>query len=251
LQQHAFEDVDAAHGVAAHLATCAECRAEVARLQWGASLLRGNRAEDGDPTSACLDDDAVAALAAGAVSPEALAPLVQHLTACQTCRRRVASVARALADPAVRREVETVDARGNRRRAERRPFLVAGLAAAAVLLFAVLPRPGHDGTGGHRAPTITALSAPSPASPVGTVADAGRLRWAPVAGADRYRVTLFDAEGRVLYETQLADTAVAIPDSIALARGRIYLWKVEARTGWDRWAASDLVGFSIAPERPR
>ena len=50
-----------------------------------------------------------------------------------------------------------------------------------------------------------------------------------------FRVTLFDAVGRVLYELQVADTAVAIPDSVTIVPARSYLWKVEARTGWDRW----------------
>ena len=73
----------------------------------------------------------------------------------------------------------------------------------------------------------------------------------PVAGADRYRVTLFDGGGRVLFETQLADTLAALPDSILLDPGRPYLWKVEARTGWQRWSASGLVEFSIAGGPPR
>jgi len=55
----------------------------------------------------------------------------------------------------------------------------------------------------------------------------------------------------VLFETQLADTLAALPDSILLDPGRPYLWKVEARTGWQRWSASGLVEFSIAGGAPR
>jgi hypothetical protein len=77
------------------------------------------------------------------------------------------------------------------------------------------------------------------------VADATTLLWTAVAGADRYRVTLSDALGGVLYETQLADTVAALPDSIALVSGRSYVWMVEARTGFDRWSTSRLVEFSI------
>ena len=62
-----------------------------------------------------------------------------------------------------------------------------------------------------------------------------------------YRVVLFDAGGRVLYEAQVADTSAPLPDSVTLVPGRPYLWKVEARTGVARWSASDLVRFSIAP----
>src|SRR2546429_294347 len=113
-------------------------------------------------------------------------------------------------------------------------------AAAAVLLVLAWPRHGdQDGSPSHRSPPgATAL--PVPRSPAGVVAQAETLRWTPVAGADRYRVTLFDGGGRVLFETQLADTLAALPDSILLDPGRPYLWKVEARTGWQRWAAAGL-----------
>lgn len=89
-------------------------------------------------------------------------------------------------------------------------------------------------------------------SPVGDVASAATLQWTLVAGADRYRVTLFNAAGAVLFEAQVTDTAVTLPDSVVIAQGRSYLWKVEARTGWDRWAASDLIEFRVdsAPAPP-
>jgi hypothetical protein len=84
---------------------------------------------------------------------------------------------------------------------------------------------------------------------VGEVAAAPLLRWAAVDGADRYRVTLFDAGGGVLYESELGDTLTALPDSVELTPGRRYLWKVEARTDFDRWVGSELVEFSIAGAR--
>jgi hypothetical protein len=86
-------------------------------------------------------------------------------------------------------------------------------------------------------------------SPVGAVAAAPLLRWAPVDGADRYRVTLFDADGEVLYETELTDTVAPVPDTVAVLPGQTYLWKVEARTDFDRWVGSELVEFSITGPR--
>src|SRR2546426_348130 len=99
--------------------------------------------------------------------------------------------------------------------------------------------------------TIAALAA-------GTLAAADRASaLSHVAGCARCRETpasvaraLFDAGGRVLYESQLRDTTVALPDTVRLAAGQSYLWKVEARTGWGRWVASDLVEFSIARGPP-
>lgn len=195
----------------------------------------------GSPTPECLDDDTVAALAEGTLDAGARAAAVAHLATCSRCRSAVASVVRVLADRSVAREVQAVEGGGRRRL-----YPIALSAAAAVLLVLAWPQPVDDGGTGHRAPTITAAAIPVGISPVGSVADADFLRWTTVTGADRYRVTLFEARGRVLYETYLVDTVVALPDSIVLEPGRPYLWKVEARTGFDRWSASRLVEFQVA-----
>lgn len=201
------------------------------------------RARTGALTPECLDDDTIAALADGAIAPATRAAVLPHIATCPRCRGAVASVARALADTGVAREVA-----GGRRRFYRLALPVA--AAAALLLVLAWPRGLQDGAPPHRAPPITASSAPVPLSPIGMVADAGVLRWTGIAAADRYRVTLSDAGGRVLFETQLADTVAALPDSIALVPGRSYMWLVEARIGFERWSTSPLVEFSIAGAAP-
>jgi len=195
-------------------------------------------------TPECLDDATSAALAEGGLGPAGRATVLPRLAGCPRCRGVVASVVRSLADRAVAREVAAVEGRGRRR------WLGIGLsaAAAAILFVVAVPRWVNDSIG-HRGPPLPGAVVPRPLAPLGTVAEAKALRWAAVTGADRYRVILFDAAGRALYETQLSDTAVTLPDSVTLAPGRPYLWKVEARTGWDRWSASELVQFSIAGER--
>jgi len=204
------------------------------------------RAGSGAPTPECLDDDTIAALADGTLAPPTRAAVLPHVAGCARCRTAVASVARALADTGVAREVDSIE--GGRRRIYRIALPV--VAAAALLLVLVWPRPvDHDGLP-HRAPPITASAVPVPLSPIGTVADAGVLRWTAVAGADRYRVTLSDAGGRVLHEMQVADTVVALPDSLVLVPGRSYVWLVEARIGFERWSVSRLVEFSIAGPPP-
>jgi len=200
-----------------------------------------------EATPACLDEGTIARLADGTLDAGARAAALPHLAACAACRTSVASVARALADPDVAREVAAV--RGVLRRRVYR-ILVPLAAAAALAVILARPLPDVDQTL-HRAPTITAGAAPAAVAPVGRVAGASALRWAAVEGADRYRVTLFDADGRVLYETELAGTTAAIPDSVSLVSGQRYLWKVEARTGFDRWSASELIEFSIARGPPR
>lgn len=199
------------------------------------------QARAGVPTPECLDDGALAALADGTLDAETRGAVLPHLADCPCCRAAVASVARALADASVAREVGAVE--GGRRRFYRVALPVA--AAAALLLVLAWPRGLQDGGPPHRAPPITAAAVPVPLSPIGAVAEAGVLRWTSVAGADRYRITLSDAGGRLLFETLLADTVAVLPDSLVLVPARSYVWMVEARTGFDRWSTSHLVEFSI------
>ena len=194
-----------------------------------------------EPSSPCLEQDMLLGWVDGTLDAEASRAVILHLAECAGCRTAAASLAGALADPAVAREVASLEGRRSR---WLYPVSISA-AAAAVLVLAVLPGRTPERLPGHRAPTITAGTAPVALAPVGTVAGAGRLQWSSVPGAGRYRVTLFDASGRVLYETSLADTVVALPDSLHLAPGRRLLWKVEARIGYSRWVSSPLTEFVI------
>jgi anti-sigma factor ChrR (cupin superfamily) len=212
------------------------------------ALLRATAPRPGPAGPDCLDQTTIAAVVDGTLDPDSRTPVIQHLASCARCRAAVAGVSRILSDTAVSRAVVAVE----RPQWARRWHVPVGVAAAAALaLLLAWPRQVDDGEPVHRAPTITATPEPVPMSPVGAVADAAALSWAAVAGADRYRVTLFDADGRVVFETLLRDTVASLPDSVTLRPGRPYLWKVEARTGWDRWASSPLIEFTIVPGGPR
>lgn len=203
-----------------------------------------------DATSECLDDYTLAAFAERSLDDGARAGAVSHLAGCPSCRSAVASVTRVLTDPSVAREIAGLD-RPAMRRFARVAQVAVPLAAAAILVVVVWPEGANDVSPVHRAPTLTAAPSPAPMWPVGTVSDARTLRWAAVSDADRYRVTLFDAVGDVRYEVELTGTAARLPDSVSLVPGQPYLWKVDARVGFDRWAASDLVEFSIGGGTPR
>ena len=191
-------------------------------------------------TPDCLSDDMIAALADGSLAPDARASILPHVASCPRCRLAVASVARALADPAVAGEL-SVSSNG------RRWYRIAVPLAAAAVLLLLLSSPADDRSPVHRGPPPPPPAmTPVPRSPLGTVAAVNDLRWSPVAGADRYRVTVFDATGGVVYGVKVSDTVVAFPDSVALVPGDSYLWKVDARIGFDRWAASELAEFRIA-----
>ena len=231
-----------------HLEQCPSCADEVRRLETvrGALPVGETKGESGP---GCPGDDLLAALATGELEDERRSEAMMHLASCGHCRSTLASLARALADPAVAAARVAAD-----RATGRRFFrLAVPAAAAAVVLIAVFGRQGGENPPStiHRAPAITIVGEPVPVSPRGAGAPPGWLRWGPVPGADRYRVTLFQADSRVLYQLELRDTATALPDSIGLIPGDSYLWKVEARTDWGRWTSSQLVEFSISGAEAR
>jgi hypothetical protein len=231
-------------GVAQHLRsckTCSELRAGLRRVVRGIEASAKAGAGGGN----CLDEVTLAEFVAGAEDIAERRARIAHLAGCGHCRQQLAALLELLADSGVTaalRELERTDV-GWRQRS-RRLIAAAGLVAAAVFVALVWPT-GKFGDPFHRAPTITATAAPLPAFPRGDVSEAAALRWTAVAGADRYRVTLFDAEGRVRYQTQTADTMAVLPDSVTLVPERSYLWKVEARTELERWASSELVEFRL------
>jgi hypothetical protein len=226
-----------------HLSRCPTCADEVRRLQSVRQLLHLTDAA-ARPGTDCLDEAQLAALVDGELDAAKRSDAMRHVAQCAHCRIALASVARALADPTL------ASIRGTTDRPSRWRFLRLAVptAAAAALLFmwlgphGVVPRPSH------RAPVITALDRPEELSPVGPGGRPDRLRWESVAGADLYRVTLFHADGRVLYELALRDTVATLPDSVSLVPGAKYLWLVEARTGWNRWSSAPLVEFSVGRE---
>jgi hypothetical protein len=228
--------------LARHLERCPSCADEVRRLQMVRGALTVGEAE-GEPGPECLGDDALAAIAAGELEGASRSEIMMHLASCGHCRSTVASLARVLADPTVAAERGAADRTRKRWLAR----LAVPAAAAAILLIAVL---GTQGDGDppsaiHRAPETTADGEPVPISPRGPGDRPATLRWGAVAGADLYRVTLFQADGRALYQLEVRDTVTGLPDSIRLSTGRSYLWKVEARTDWDRWTSSRMVDFSV------
>jgi hypothetical protein len=213
-----------------------DLRTTAEHLRVSATAARG-------PGPECLDDNALAAVVDGRLSADSEAPAMVHLASCERCQRAVAAIAGALADSGVAGEISALEGTGRRRFYR----LVIPLAAAAALLVVVWP---HVTNPPHRAPPVQGTTAPMPLSPVGIVAEAKLLRWTAVSGADHYRITLSDAAGVVLYEQQVTDTEMVLPDSIHLVPARSYAWMVEARTGFDRWSASRLTEFTIEGSPP-
>jgi hypothetical protein len=184
-----------------------------------------------------LESGEVAAYLDGALAPTDSARVEAHAAECDMCRTELVEASWLLrTQPRVRRW-----------------YVPAGaVAAAAAVILLLWPRPagGPEGASGYREPAVTTSVAPVAVAPRGVAAGARLLVWTGVPRADRYRLTLFDGTGSVVWETQTADTLARVPESIRLRVGASYFWKVEAQTGWNRWVASDLVEFSLGAPRP-
>jgi len=177
-------------------------------------------------------DNEILAYLEGKLEGEALRLVEAHLARCSACRREVADAKEILKRP---------------RRVRWPLFAPAAAAAAVALLF--LAWPAH-----REAPLEMPVHRETPAelevvpillSPLGDVAAAESFGWTRVAGADRYRLTLYDSEGVVKWRGATVDSLLPLPDSVALEVGTLYLWKVEARVGWDVWESSDLAEFRL------
>jgi len=238
-------DAAAAPGpVRRHVAGCARCRTRAGELQAAVDAVRAG-AMSTPVGSGCLDELAMADLVDGLTPPAERQGRLEHLAVCGRCRHDLGALASLVGDAEI--GVLAGTPRPAEHRAVPRRWVAAGgLAAAALLLLAVWPRNATGPSLVHRGPTFTAAEAPVPIGPVDGVAAAGRLEWGAVDGADRYRVTLFTASGRVLLEAETADTIVTVPGSVILVPGVSYLWKVEAGTGGDRWTSSELMEFHLA-----
>jgi hypothetical protein len=155
-----------------------------------------------------------------------------HLADCPACRRELAEVRAILRSAPERRRVV--------------PRRIVAAAAAAALLFFVWPWADRapEEPLPHRDPALTTTLAPHAVRPLGTVGDTRVLEWTSVAGALRYRITLFDAEGDALWQSVQPDTVAAVPDSVPLPPA-VYYWQVKAEASPGRWVESELIPFTI------
>lgn len=177
--------------------------------------------------------DQVVRYVRGSLEPEEHAQVQRHLSTCTRCLHEVADVVR-LSRPAARRAWW------------RQYGPAAGLAAALVLVVWTTRTTAPDGASTTRDEPVAGAAAPRPLVPIATGDGAVTFRWSPVSKADRYRLVLFDSAGSTMFERESAETTLVLPDSVPLAPGALYLWKIEAETSWDRWVSSELVRFRPA-----
>ena len=233
--------------IAAHVQRCPSCRGTVLRHRGLAAGVRQATREAIDARGECLDEMAIAALAEGVVADHDRTAVTEHLVTCASCRSQLTELCAALVDSDIAAAMPRTGAKHRLRSTLVGSVSAAGLAAAAVLAFAIGPnRPRSEDAAPMRDETGALVVAPVALSPVDVVSGAPVFRWSSVPGAGRYRVQVFSADGVVVWETQTSDTAAVPPSPSTLQRATPYLWKVEARTDFDRWVGSALTEFRLS-----
>jgi hypothetical protein len=233
--------------IARHVEGCSVCQAELAQLKEVVGTLRAQKSlERRSQTPECPGEMVIADFVEGRLAPAARAPVVAHFATCARCRALVAATGRLLADEAVAREMPR-----DEERRWRRWSLPVGLAAAAAVLLLVWPRGSEytDPAPGLRDSAPASSIAPLAIAPRASVSRVDRFAWFSVPRVDRYRLRLYDDEGKLVWSTETADTVVTLPDSVALSGKGTYSWKVEAETEPGRWTGSDLVDFHVSGSR--
>jgi hypothetical protein len=187
-----------------------------------------------------LTEDQLVAFLGHQLGAEGRRGVELHLARCTECRDELVAVTQILKPE---REPRRIPWR-----------ILAPVAAAAAAVTLVVAGPwnlvGPDDSPQHRDAPAQASTIPTPVAPLGVVSEVEQLIWLGVDGADRYRLTLYDSEGEVVWKATTTDTLVQLPDSVLLNPGSRYLWQLEARVGWDLWEASDLIDFQIEPGDP-
>jgi len=153
-----------------------------------------------------------------------------HVAWCDDCRSELREVGDTLRTyrPARRRLV----------------WIGPAVAAAAIILLVAYPlsQRAIDEDPVHRDVPAAIDQRPGLADPaaIPDLAGAHLLQWSRVDRADRYRVTVFDEIGTVVWRAETADTSATLPPSTLTDNPGPYLWRVDARVGIDRWVESRL-----------
>lgn len=169
------------------------------------------------------------------LSPADRTRVESHLATCAECREQVAA-SKILVERAKRPRRLTVG--------------ISALAAAAAAAFLLVnPRSvqrQQPVSGLTRAETsTTALTAYGPSGE--TSRSHLHFVWGSAPSGAAYRLTVSNEGGSPLWSISVADTSVALPDTIRLVAGRHYYWVVDALTSDGRTVSTGLREFDVRP----
>jgi len=201
-------------------------------------LLRASR---GAVVSAAphLSVEDIAGMIDGSLAGDERERAERHLAECDECREELATCTR----------VVTSGVTAPVRRFPWRHLLPL---AAGILVVVWLRRPaGPDAVAAaseRAAPSAgTRIGTISPAPSDSVAASALRFAWHPIVGSEGYHLTVKDASGATLWAGDVADTTLVLPDSVRLAAGTPYVWRVDGQRTDGSTASSAESAFRIAP----
>ena len=197
----------------------------------------------------CAEVETILRVIEGDATAAERAAFADHVLVCSDCAEeyRAARSAGELFPPAAR------DASpGALPSASRLPPWLAAAAAVFVLLalsVVVLRQPRRESPALLERGPAPATSAVEPADGSTLTEPPAKLSWAPVDGADGYRVVVYDAESTPLWQAgQLAEAQAALPEELRerLRGGGDFSWRVETRRRGEH-LSSVLHRFSLRP----
>lgn len=200
-------------------------------------------------SSSHVSNEDLAAYLDGTLDQEGRATIDSHLADCRRCRWEMLEVRQSLADlpraePAPRRSL----------RLSRSVAWIATAAVAAGVVFSAgllrmrtsdqaRPRPAVErGVG-----VIDRIAVVTPVSD--RIVDAPNVVfvWRSIEPGDTYRLTIMDSAGARLFTTSTRDTTTSVPIAPPFARGRTYLWYVDALASDGHTVSSGVRSFSTRP----
>lgn len=130
------------------------------------------------------------------------------------------------------------------------------LFSASCALVLVIVAACGGSSPGTPAPAAQGAASAAPAAPVVTLTDPpsgafsghfDTFRWSPVEGADGYRMKITSSDGRVVWESDVLETAeVHLPSSVSI-EPESYFWAVTAMKGPATLATSAQSKFTVTP----
>lgn len=186
-----------------------------------------------------LSADDVAAFVDRTMPDDERGEAERHLADCDSCREEVASVARLVA---------TAPKSSTRRAPWRALLPIAAALLVAVMLHVRLAPSVVDPTAERGAPTSGSrivVVAPTLEAPFTDVTRT--FMWHAIDGSVGYHVVVKDMSGGIVWITDVADTAVRIPESRLLRTGETYVWRVDGQRADGTSAASAETSFRVSP----
>jgi len=187
----------------------------------------------------------------------------QHLSDCSACATAFASAIRILQavekteppelpDSVFRKAVGILSGRKTRFFPMVRISLPVRYAFAALLVATVSW--WISSSGRQDPPSRFRSTSPIPTVELRSPADNGVLsslpvqfRWEPVPNTLRYRLILFDEEGRRLWQGESVEHHLDAPPTVVFEGGKMYLWTIEAVLSNGLTITSNLSSFRYAP----